>query len=136
MTAASIRPEDCPEPFWHETHRYCPVCAWVEAPDSSTEPEFREQLPAQAKALDFVRERWPSTVDPIWRAAKLCEEAGEALGAVIKSEQGISGKTTVDVAIETAQVVICALGLAEACGFDLLSEVWREWDICHERTWE
>lgn len=24
------RPEDCPEPFWHETHRYCPCCTWVE----------------------------------------------------------------------------------------------------------
>lgn len=21
----------CPEPFWHETHRYCPVCPWTEA---------------------------------------------------------------------------------------------------------
>jgi hypothetical protein len=25
-----IAPEDCPEPFWHETHRYCPICTWVE----------------------------------------------------------------------------------------------------------
>ncbi len=25
-----IKPEDCPEPFWHETHRYCPVCTWTE----------------------------------------------------------------------------------------------------------
>ena len=99
------------------------------------EPEFREQLPAQEKALDFVRERWPTTVTPIWRAAKLAEEAGEVLGAVIKTEQGISGKTTVDVAMETAQVVICALALAEACGFDLVYEVWLEWDICRERTW-
>lgn len=23
-----IAPEDCPEPFWHETHYYCPVCTW------------------------------------------------------------------------------------------------------------
>ncbi len=27
-----IAPEDCPEPFWHETHRYCPVCTWTEPP--------------------------------------------------------------------------------------------------------
>lgn len=23
-------PENCPEPFWHRTHRYCPVCTWTE----------------------------------------------------------------------------------------------------------
>jgi hypothetical protein len=25
-----IAPEDCPEPVWHTTHRYCPVCSWTE----------------------------------------------------------------------------------------------------------
>lgn len=25
-----IAPEDCPEPGWHETHRYCPICSWTE----------------------------------------------------------------------------------------------------------
>lgn len=28
----TIKPEDCPEPFWHETHRYCPACSWTERP--------------------------------------------------------------------------------------------------------
>jgi len=28
-----IAPEDCPEPFWHVTHRYCPVCTWTERYD-------------------------------------------------------------------------------------------------------
>jgi NTP pyrophosphatase (non-canonical NTP hydrolase) len=93
-------------------------------------------LPSQAEALEFVRLRWPATVSPIWRAAKLAEEAGEVLGAVIKSEQGISGKTAADVAQETAQVVICALALAEASGFDLMVEVWREWRDCQLRTWD
>lgn len=22
-------PDKCPEPFWHETHNYCPCCTWV-----------------------------------------------------------------------------------------------------------
>jgi hypothetical protein len=31
MTLPSeIKPQDCPEPFWHETHRYCPACSWTE----------------------------------------------------------------------------------------------------------
>jgi len=25
-----IAPEDCPEPGWHETRRYCPTCTWTE----------------------------------------------------------------------------------------------------------
>lgn len=31
-SAAGIPPEECPEPGWHETHRYCPVCTWREEP--------------------------------------------------------------------------------------------------------
>lgn len=31
--AEPIKPEDCPEPQWHKTHRYCPICSWVETPD-------------------------------------------------------------------------------------------------------
>ena len=32
MSAPDTRPspENCPEPFWHNTHRYCPVCTWTE----------------------------------------------------------------------------------------------------------
>jgi len=37
MTTAQIRPEDCPEPGWHETHRYCPACSWTE-PTRSVQP--------------------------------------------------------------------------------------------------
>lgn len=22
-------PENCPDPGWHETHRYCPACSWT-----------------------------------------------------------------------------------------------------------
>jgi hypothetical protein len=34
-----IAPENCPEPFWHETHMYCPVCTWQEA---QPEPELSD----------------------------------------------------------------------------------------------
>ena len=30
VSPQDIRPEDCPEPYWHETHRYCPCCMWTE----------------------------------------------------------------------------------------------------------
>jgi hypothetical protein len=37
-----IAPEDCPEPGWHETHRYCPVCTWREEPTSIAESAIAE----------------------------------------------------------------------------------------------
>ena len=91
--------------------------------------------PTQADTLAWVRERWPDHATPIWRAAKLAEEAGEALGAVIKSQEGVGGKTTADIAQETAQVVICAMALAESVGFDLWAEVAAEYARCQVRTW-
>lgn len=39
-----IRPEDCPEPFWHETHMYCPACSWT-APRE--EPSTKQEAVAE-----------------------------------------------------------------------------------------
>jgi hypothetical protein len=36
-----IAPEHCPEPGWHTTHRYCPVCTWTE-PAPVTEQRLAE----------------------------------------------------------------------------------------------
>lgn len=85
-----------------------------------------DELPAQVTCLDWVRDKWPDRTTPIWRAAKLCEEAGEVIGAVIKTDEG--RKTIDDVKMETAQVVICALALAESVGFDLWQAVVDEYD--------
>ncbi len=30
MTREPIAPEDCPDPGWHKTHRYCPACTWTD----------------------------------------------------------------------------------------------------------
>lgn len=85
-------------------------------------------FPTQADTLAWVAARWPDRTTPIWRAAKLCEEAGEVMGAVIKTDEG--RKTAADVAQETAQVVICAMALAESVGFDLFGEVAKEYQRC------
>lgn len=42
-----IDPKDCPEPFWHDTHRYCPACSWTEAA-----PTIGIQLEAAADLLE------------------------------------------------------------------------------------
>jgi NTP pyrophosphatase (non-canonical NTP hydrolase) len=112
------------------------IVAYADALASERSRADADALPPQKAALDFVRDRWPATTAPLWRAAKVAEEAGEVVGAVIKADQRLSGKTMDDVAKERAQVIICCLGLAESCGFDLVAEVWREWNACHERTWE
>lgn len=83
-------------------------------------------LPTQAQTLEWVRERWPDRTDPMWRALKLGEEAGEVQGAVVKMGQG--RKTLADLATETAQLVICAMALAESAGFDLTSAIAAEWE--------
>lgn len=84
----------------------------------------------QAQVLAWVEERWPDRTTPIWRAAKLCEEAGEVMGAVIKSGETPARKTEADIAQETAQLVICAMGVAESVGFDLWAEVADEFTRC------
>lgn len=81
--------------------------------------------PTQAQTLAWVAQRWPDRTGLIWRAGKLCEEAGEVMGAVIKMDEG--RKTLDDLRMETAQVVICAMALAEAAGFDLRNAVTDEY---------
>lgn len=89
--------------------------------------------PTQADVLKWVEERWPSEVDPMWRALKLGEEAGEVQGAVIKMREGRESLS--DLAIETAQLVLCAMALAESAGFDLLRETVAEWERRQTRGW-
>jgi hypothetical protein len=47
-----IRPEECPEPFWHETHRYCPACSWVEP------QEGPDRLTAAAEVIHGAHVGW------------------------------------------------------------------------------
>lgn len=68
-----IAPEDCPEPFWHETHLYCPVCSWQEEPEEEpVSPSLRaavvEVLLDHQAALDERRQQrtettWPDESD-------------------------------------------------------------------------
>jgi hypothetical protein len=50
-------PEDCPERFWHETHRYCPVCTWTGEPSGEETPEQTiARLTARVTELEQERE--------------------------------------------------------------------------------
>lgn len=89
-------------------------------------------LPTQVDTLEWCRHKgFP--LDPQGRAMKLGEEAGEVLGAVVKMAEG--RKSVHDLAQETAQLVICALALAQSAGFDLEGAIADEWDRCGTREW-
>jgi NTP pyrophosphatase (non-canonical NTP hydrolase) len=94
-----------------------------------------KMLPTQKDTLDFVRERWPHLVDVQSRLNKLGEEYGEVVGAFVKMHDGTGRKSLADLAQETAQMVICAMALAEAAGFDLDEEIADEWVIANDRKW-
>ena len=91
--------------------------------------------PTQQDTLDFVRSRWPDHVSPQARLNKLGEEYGEVVGAFVKMGDGTGRKTLADLAQETAQLVICAMALAEAAGFDLETEIEDEWWRAGNREW-
>ena len=96
-------------------------------------PDDEYPMPTQAQTLEWVRERFPGRDDPERRALKLGEEAGEVLGAVIKIGEG--RKTKDDLARELAQVVICAMALAESAEINLDSAIRAEWFVCGVRRW-
>jgi hypothetical protein len=63
--AEQIRPEDCPEPGWHETHHYCPACSWTN-PDApvSEETKLRKENARLRAALRGLAETHHRTVTP------------------------------------------------------------------------
>ncbi len=91
------------------------------------------RVPSQAEVLAWVAERWPAHVTPVWRAVKVGEEAGEVLGAVIKADLGIKRRSAIRT--ETAQLIVCAMALAEAEGFDWQEAVADEWQDMASRVW-
>lgn len=84
-------------------------------------------MPTQADVLAWRAKRDLRT-DIDGCALKLGEEAGEVLGALIKMGEG--RKTINDLRMEVAQTVICAMGVAEAAGFDVFDAVADEWERC------
>jgi hypothetical protein len=58
---SQVKPEDCPEPFWHETHRYCPQCSWTEEPDLPTVEDAGRAIAAE---LDAERDAAEQRVEP------------------------------------------------------------------------
>lgn len=134
--AASVR-----EGLWSAK---CGGVGWLapladpEYPDQVTCSDCREgsaapKIPTQAEVLAWVAERWPGYTAPVWRAIKMGEEAGEVLGAVTKAELGLKPES--EIAVETAQTVLCAMSLAESVGFDLWAAVAADWETMKTRTW-
>lgn len=93
----------------------------------------QRETPSQQEVLAWTRQRWPDKCDPVSRAMKVGEEAGEVIGAVVKMNEG--RKTKADLAFECAQLVLCVQALAESAGFDLAEYVEAEWQTIQRRVW-
>ena len=51
-------PEDCPEPFWHETHHYCPCCSWVSPEAQKRELEAAVLAAIPAKQQEIIERQY------------------------------------------------------------------------------
>lgn len=71
-----------------------------------------------------IAKRWPSST-PFKQVAKVGEEAGEAMGAAIKHDEG--RKTEQDVRNELADTIIAAIGALQARGADAAQTVFDRW---------
>lgn len=50
-----IDPEDCPTPSYHETHRYCPSCSWVEPQEPTASGIDRAIVATFYRQADWTR---------------------------------------------------------------------------------
>ena len=76
-------------------------------------------------------ERWPQHGNPISKALKFAEEAGEVAGAVIKSHEG--RKTRMDIADEIGDAVIALAGLCETLDIPFGIAVGARWHQVRNR---
>lgn len=72
-----------------------------------------------------ISRRWP-TADPFTQAAKVAEEAGEAIGAAIKEREG--RRAAGDVLDELADTIIAAMGAIQARDRSVSEVVANRWE--------
>lgn len=92
----------------------------------------------QRQIAHWQNENWPEDKDnPLFgvlKALKMCEEAGEVAGAVIK--QGRPGFSKQEIADELGDVFITMCGVAEAHGISLEDAIFNRWytDVRHRKA--
>lgn len=87
----------------------------------------------QAEVGEWQRRTWPDNQDPVTKALKFAEEAGEVAGAVIKMLEG--RKTQGDLANEIGDSIIALAGLAEVADINLATAVVARWSSVRERRY-
>ena len=77
MTDQRPAPEQCPEPFWHKTHRYCPVCTWQEPEETMPQMvgEWRDDPDPIRRAIFWLIERSWADADDF----EACQAAARAI---------------------------------------------------------
>jgi hypothetical protein len=72
-----VSPENCPEPFWHNTHMYCPQCSFVFHSASKFDEDSKEWWKARAEEAEAT----------IYRVRTMCEERLEWSKKLLPPEQ-------------------------------------------------
>lgn len=85
----------------------------------------------QLEVGPWQRKRWPATATQERTALKVCEEAGELAGAVIKLAEG--RRAPQDVRNEIGDVLISLAACADLHGFDLGDCARERWAEVRER---
>jgi len=89
---AEIAPEDCPEPWWHETHLYCPVCTWTESQGKPATPE--------EAALQAVG-RLSGT--PMYANTTLCPDVAGAIAPLLAEVERLRGVVAIGRELENCE---------------------------------
>jgi len=55
----------CPEPIWHTTHRYCPVCPWTESGPDHGKVDRRAGLAVERSAVIGAARRFLAAHDRV-----------------------------------------------------------------------
>ena len=83
-----------------------------------------------AEVGPWQADRWPQHENPVSKALKVAEEAGEVAGAVIKASEG--RKSRMDIAAEIGDVVIALAGLCETLDIPFGVAVGARWyEVCN-----
>lgn len=130
MTAAAA----CPQPFWHETHRYCPVCDWTEQRSEQDAPALSFAALRETnvrRCLDAFKQSLDDWSLLEWAGAA-AGEVGELANLCKKLRRGEDVPLR-EIGYEAADAVIYLDLLCAAAGIDLGAMVREKFNVVSDR---
>lgn len=79
MSIPIVKPEDCPEPYWHKTHHYCPACSYV-SPESTAKLEASKKV--KLCSCGHRESDHYAGADPLHTSCTDCDKEYNGLGPI------------------------------------------------------